>query len=276
MSFRRFFVAGLCALVGASSGSGCGGGGGFPTDAASTVTTGTVTLAWAITDPGGAPLTCDQVGANTIAMQLQGQTTAGVLISLSCAAGSGQSQPIAPDTYSVVSVELHGAKLDPVAGAKQTGIVVRSGADTALARVTFQVNPNGAIAFSITAPQATTNCGATASGGAGISATTITLQHDVTGPCEPVTFTHTKGATTLDSYTVNCTSPTVADCIERDEALSVATMPSGNYTVHIVGKINNAACWTNNDALVVPPQGKTQSGTWNLALDTTDPSCPRH
>ena len=270
MSSRLFIVVGVLGLIGAAS---CGSGGGFPIDAGGSSLPGTVTLAWSLTDLTGAPITCDQVGANSVAITLQGRTSAGAVVSLSCAAGHGTSQALSPDTYDV-SIELHGASLTPVPAAAQKGVVVHGGADTQLAAAVFAVDPQGAIAFSINAPQAATNCGATTDKGAGITATTITLQHDTNGPCAPVTFTHTKGTTPLGSYTVDCSSPIVVNCIERDEALTATGLASGGYTVHVVGKINAAACWRNDDALQVPAQGRTLSGTWNLALQTTVPNCP--
>jgi hypothetical protein len=273
MSLRLFIVVPIVpilAFVGAAS---CGGGGGFPVDASGPPAPGTVTLAWSLTDLAGAPITCAQVGANTIALTLQGHTTAGALVSLSCDQGTGTSQSLSPDTYDV-SIELHGAGLTAVKVAAQNNVIVKPGANVALSPVVFPVDPHGAIVFSIKVPQADTNCGGAADQGAGITSTTITLQHDDSGPCEPVTFTHTKGATMLASYTVDCSSPMVANCIERDEALTATGLPSGGYTVHVVGKINAAACWRNDDTVQVPPQGSTQSGTWNLALQKAVAGCP--
>ncbi len=177
MSSRLFIVVGVLGLIGAASCSSCGSGGGFPADASGPPGPGTVTLAWSLTDTSGAPITCDQVGANSVAITLQGRTTAGTVVSLSCAAGHGTSQALSPDTYDV-TIELHGASLTAVPAAAQKGVVVRASADTQLAPAVFAVDPHGAIAFSIRAPQAATNCGAAADKGAGITATTITLQHD--------------------------------------------------------------------------------------------------
>jgi len=273
MSPRLFIVVGVLGLIGAASCSSCGSGGGFPIDAGGSSSPGTVTLAWSLTDIAGAAITCDQVGANSVALTLQGHATAGALVSLSCAAGQGTSQALPPDTYDV-AIELHGASLTAISATPQKGVVVRAGADTRLAAAVFAVDPHGAIAFSINVPQAASNCGAASDQGAGITATTITLQHDGNGPCEPVLFTHTKGTTPLGTYTVDCGSPMVVNCVERDEALTATGVASGGYTVHVVGKINAAACWRNDDTLQVPAQGHTLSGTWNLALQSTVSGCP--
>jgi len=268
MWFRVFILA---ALIGGSGG--CGGGGGFPVDAIDSSVPGTVTLAWSLTDPSGNPITCAQIGASTISLQLQGHRTAGVPVSLSCDLSPATSQMLAPDTYDI-SIELHGSGLTAVTAPDQNNVVVQPGRDTPLAPVVFKVDPNGALVVALQAvPQITSNCGDPPAG-AGITATTITLQHDANGPCEPITFTHTKGATVLDPYKINCSSPLVVNCIESDESLSVASLPSGPYTIHIVGKINNAACWKNDDALQVLPQGKTQRISFNLAYHPEILGCP--
>jgi len=273
MSFRVFILAALIGGVGCGGCGGCGGGDGFADAAVDAAVPGTVTLAWSLTDLSGNPITCAQIGANTIALQLQGRKTAGVLVSLSCDRGSGTSQPVAPDTYDV-SIELHGVGLTTVVVPDQNKVVVHPGADTPLAPVVFQVDPTGGLVVALLAvPQITSNCGDPPAG-AGITATTITLQHETTGPCEPVTFTHTKGATVLAPYKINCSSPLVVNCIENDESLSIASLPSGPYTIHIVGKINNAACWKNDDALQVLPQGKSQSIAFNLAYHRETVGCP--
>jgi hypothetical protein len=267
MLFRAFIVTGLTALVGLASLAGCGGCGGddgFPIDATTIVVPGTATLAWTITDPSGHPITCAQIGANAVVLQLTGRKTAGVLASLACDQGSGKTQDLPPDTYDV-SIELHGAKLTPVVVPDQLGVIVAPGRDTMLAAVTFKVDPNGGLALSFKAvPQLTTNCGQPPTG-AGITTTTIALQHEVSGPCEPLTFTHTKGAVVLAPYTVNCGSPMVVGCIETDETLAAASVPSGAYTIHVIGKINGADCWQNNDALQALPQGKVLTQTLNLS-----------
>jgi len=265
MSFRVFLVTGLTGLTALAGCGGCGGDDGFPPDASSVVVPGTVTLTWAITDPSGHPITCAQIGANTVALQLTGRKTAGVLASLSCDPGAGKTQDLPPDTYDV-SIELHGARLTAVVVPDQLGVVVSPGRDTPLKPVTFKVDPNGGLALSLRAvPQVTTNCGDPPAG-AGITGTTIALQHDVSGPCEPLTFTHTKGAVVLPPYTVDCGSPMVVGCIETDETLAAASLPSGAYTIHIVGKINGADCWQNNDTLQVLSQGKVLSQTLNLSF----------
>jgi hypothetical protein len=130
---------------------------------------------------------------------------------------------------------------------------------------------NGGLVLSLKAvPQLATNCSQPPTG-AGITSTTISLQHDVSGPCEPLTFTHTRGAAVLPPYTVDCGSPVVVGCMETDETLA-ASMPSGAYTIHVIGKINGADCWQNNDALQVLPRDNVAQ-VLNLSFHAE--ICPR-
>jgi hypothetical protein len=271
MLFRLLLLTSLAgALVGAA---GCGGcdGGGFPSDAFSPdalVQTGTVSLAFTLTDKANAPVTCDQIGANTVFLQLKSRTSAsGAAVSLSCATGGGMSQPIPVGTYDV-SIDLNGA-INGVAatlasGAPQNGVVVKVGANTMLDAATFAVNATGGLVLSLVAPLETSNC---KQSGAGITTTTITLVHTGDG-CAPVTFSRSRGTTTLSPYTVNCSSPAITTCVESDEQLAVSNLVSGSYTIHVRGQINGIDCWTNDDILRVPLNDQNQTQTLNLAFDS--------
>jgi hypothetical protein len=269
---RTTRLAGLCGLWLAAAASCDCRGGGFPdaTTVPDAPLPGAVSLAWSITDLNGAPVSCDQVGATTVFLQLRGQNSAsGVAVSLSCNTGSGISQAVAPDTYHV-SFELHSGSLTLATAPDQNTVVVRSGAPTALAPVSFQVDAVGNLVFSLAAPPQPSNCKPPGMG-AGITATTLTLVHTGDG-CAPVTFTRSRGTTVLGTYTVNCGSPVVTSCIENDEALSATGIASGPYTVHIVGKVGANDCWTNDDAVQVPAQHQTRSATLNLAFQH-NPGC---
>jgi hypothetical protein len=269
MLFRVFLLTSAIALVGllGLAGSvGCGEGG-FPPDAVTSdaEATGTVSLAFSLTDVQSGPINCEQVGANTVFLQLKSRTAAtGAAVSLSCANSSGTSQPIAIGTYDV-SIELHGFNVTLATAPNQNGVIIRAGADTPLSPVMFKVDANGALTFSLAAPPATSNCKAPAQGGAGITTTTITLVHP-DGSCAPVTFARTRGTTTLSTYTVNCSAPMVAGCFENDEVFTVSSMASGPYLIHIRGRVAALDCWENNDSLQVPPSGQTLTTTLNLAF----------
>jgi hypothetical protein len=151
-------------------------------------------------------------------------------------------------------------------------VVIESGMTTALAAITFVVDATGGLVLSLASPPATSNCKSPSMMGAGINGITITLTQ-AAGGCAPVTFVHTRGAMTLAPYTVSCSSPAVAACIENDETLTVPSLPSGPYNIHIRGKIGAVECWTNDDALQVPALGRTLTRTLNLAFQAGTTGC---
>jgi hypothetical protein len=254
----------VIALVGLS-GCDCGGGG-FPDARPSDgPLPGTITATWSLTDLTGAPITCDQVGATTVFLQLRSRTTtAGAAVSLSCALSPATSQPLVAGIYDV-TFELHAGATTIATGPAQNAVNVQPGLDTRLAPVAFMVDSNGGLIVSLAAPPVMSNCDPVADGGAGITTNTITLEHTGDG-CAPVVFTRSRGATVLGTYTVSCSAPMVTKCIESDEQLAVASMPSGPYTIHIRGKVNALDCWQNDDSFQVPALGKVLSETRNLAF----------
>jgi hypothetical protein len=267
--FRLFIWVGLVGLVGCG---GCGGSG-FPTDApGDSAAPGTVTLAWSLTDLNGQPIPCDQVGAKTVSLQLRNrETLSGIAESFSCPNSPSTSQPLPPGTYDI-SFELRGVNGTLATASSQSGVMVASGQDTPLTSIAFMVDARGSLVLSFATPPATSNCKPTGSMGAGITGMTITLVHTGDG-CAPVTFLIARGATMLGSYVVNCSSPMVTTCIENDETLTVPSMPSGPYTIHVRGKINAIDCWKNDDMLQVPPLGQILRETLNLAFQTGTPGC---
>jgi hypothetical protein len=251
--------------------AGCDGGG-FPADGGvpDAPASGTFSLAWTVTDPGGAPIACDQIGANTVALTLQSlDRVFGLAESFSCANSPSTSPPIPVGAYTV-DIELHGAGLDPVVSPRQNRITINQNQTTALQAVTFAVQATGMLALKIATPAPfTSSCGA-APGGAAITGETITVQNDA-GTCLPITFTRMKGGAPNGTYTVSCTAPSVATCIEGDETLTASDVPSGAYQIHIRGKRDATDCFRNDDSLSLPAQGKTLTRTLNLA--PTTPSC---
>lgn|SRR5512140_134705 len=271
MLLRRFILAGL---LGLASSTGCGDDGGFPRDAAGpdVMETGTVSLAWSITDLNDQPIPCDEVNASSVFLQLRDPARlSGSVESFSCQNSPSTSHPLEPGTYDI-TYELHGINLTAVSAQTQSGVKVEVGKDTPLNPITFKVDAQGSLALALAAPPATTNCKPAGMMGAGITGITITLVHTGDG-CAPVTFVRSRGAVMLGSYVVNCSSPMVTTCIENDERLSVASMQSGPYTIQVRGKIGAVDCWKNDDALQVPPQGKMLNQTLNLAYQTGTPGC---
>ncbi|MGN6104144.1 MAG: hypothetical protein ACTHU0_03500 [Kofleriaceae bacterium] len=256
---------------------GCGDcdGGGFP-DAAEIdgpPPGGTLSLAWTLTNANGQPITCDQVGAQTVTLLVRNLGAQGGQTEVfSCSSGMGVTPALAVGKYDVrfelVSGSGHALAMAPL----QSNVEVRSGEQTRLSPVTFAVDAVGALALFITANQPGDNCGAIAASGAGITSTTITLVHNG-GGCEPITIQVAAGAARpASTYTVNCASPVIAPCIDSDQRLTATDVPADGYAIHVRGKIGATDCYANDDLLQVPPLGGTVSRTLNLTR-LTSPGC---
>ena len=140
-----------------------------------------------------------------------------------------------------------------------------------MAPITFAVDTHGSLAISLATPPFTTNCKPASMGGPGITGDSITLER-AAGGCAAVTFLRSRGATQLGTYTVNCSSPSIASCIETDETLTVPSLESGSYTIHVRGKVGPTNCWTTDASLEVPTAGRSLIRTLALARQPT-PGC---
>jgi hypothetical protein len=143
-----------------------------------------------------------------------------------------------------------------------------------LAPVTFNVvrgTQLGSLLLALKAPPFPLNCTPAVNGGGGITGTSITLEQ-ATGKCAPVTFIRLLGGTQIGTYTVNCTTPAVASCVENTETLTAQSISPGSYTVHVRGHVGGVpnVCWVYDDKLVVPPAGGPPLlQPLNLALQST-------
>jgi hypothetical protein len=258
MLFRCLLVS--AALVGCD-------GSGFPDAPLPDATLfGTVSVAWTLVDTTGAAIPCDQVGARTVGLTLRDQNgIAGVPASFSCGNSPSTTQAIKTGSYNI-GFQLNGDGGTIATAMDQVGVQVTAGVTTVADPVTFVVDARGGLTLALRAQAVTSNCKPPAMDGAGITGVTLTMV-DARGACAPITFVRSRGGT----YTVDCASPPVATCLETDETLGVAAMPSGGYTMHVRGKVGATDCWKNDDALQVPAQGKTLTTTLNLARQ---PACP--
>jgi len=241
----------------------CGGGGGFPVDASDPPPPpkGKFSLAWTVTDVADQTIPCAQVGANFVTVSLRNRDVQGGSTEVfSCASLMATSLlSFTPGIYDL-AFELSGTAGLLATAPAAKGIEIKANETTAVDPITFVVDATGKLALTLETGVANGNCG----GGAGIATTTITLEH--TGAaCEPVTFDISGGGT----YTVNCTTPQVAGCIDHDKTLSVATLPSGSYRISVKGTVNANDCWTTTPTLIVPPLGNTLTQTLNLTHQTT-------
>ncbi len=252
----------------------CGGGGGFPADAPieGPPPGGNIALTWSLTDTNGQPIECGQVGGQVVTLVLRNRNVLGASTEVfTCSSLGGTTPLVAPGIYDI-DFELRGTVGLLTMGGQQQGVIVTSSQTTELAPVTFAVDATGGLDLDLTTGKPGGNCKPTSEMGAGITSTTITLVH-TGGGCEPVTFDISAGASDpAGAYVVNCTSPAVAPCIETDQKLTVATMPSGTYEIHVRGQIAGVDCYANDDGLTVPPLAKVLRQTLGLAQQTT-PGC---
>ena len=260
----------------------CGSGGGFPDarEIDARPPTGTFTLDWALTDLGNNHITCDQVGAQSVTVLAHNVAAEGGLTQVFvCSTLMGTSQGLDPAVYDF-DLQLAAASGILQAPPGQHSITIASGQNTPLASIVFKLDATGGVALNVSTGRST-NCGTTAPANGAITQETITLTHNSDGSCEPITLTI--GASTLTptaasgSYTINCTTPVVTTCIERDSSLTATGVKSDNYTIHVAGKQGVAGasgvCWTNNDSIVIPPLGGTLTRQLNLGFATGNSSC---
>ncbi len=260
--------------------AGCGSGGGFP-DAPpidSPKPPGTFDLAWKVTDSSGAVITCDQIGAQTVTVLTRNRAIQGGSTEVfTCGTGAGTSGPLIAGTYDM-DFELSG-----IGGAigtgviatspAQMGIVISSGGKVELTPLTFAVDATGGLKLNLASNKPGGNCGTIVNNGAGITAMSLILQHTGTGTCEPVTFTYpSNGTQPGGTYTVSCTSPNIAPCLESNQTLSASNVPSGAYQIHVRGKIGTSNCWNNDDSISIPPLARDLIRTLNLGAAASP--CP--
>lgn len=275
MSFARRMVQ---MTVASALGAACGDGGGFPDampiDAAPMP--GRFTLQWALTDTSDQPLACDAIGAQSVTALVRNRAVQGGATEVfTCGSGMGTSQDLIPGTYDV-DFELIGPGGDPATGViatapRQQGVTIGSGETVPLAPLTFAVDATGGLALNLATNASGGNCGASATGGAGITTMTITLERATDQACAPVTFEIAAGAAgQARTYTVDCATPAPTACIESDQTLTATGLASGSYVIHVRGTTTTVSeCRTNDDTLPVPPLGRDLTRTLNLGVQTS-------
>jgi hypothetical protein len=253
-------------LVGLAFASGGGCGGGNPPAA----TSGSISLAWSITDASGQPTACAQVSARSVALRLRNHADGNVVAAAFPCLGSPSTTQVLAGVYDI-AIELHAADGTKLATAPdQTGVAIVGGQVRRLSPVVFAVNTQGSLVITVATP-ATTNCQPVAMNGAGITGSTLTLERADGRSCAPVTFTRSVGSTPRDTYTVSCTSPSVAACFEKNETLTTS-LPAGAYKIRVRGKVGAIDCWQRDDILEVPPSGKPLIHALGLARQNI-PGC---
>jgi hypothetical protein len=237
-------VCSIVALFALASSAACGNG------ASTMEPRGSASASWSITVAGHST-TCAHVGAASVSLRLHRGSGADVTSAFPCTDTEGTMSPVTPGAYDA-TLTLHANDGATLATAPSQGAIT-IGADqvTALAPVAFTADGRGKLLLSLATLSTRTNCAARDQGGAGITGSRITLVHAADG-CAPVTFTRSRGTTTLGTYMVNCSSPQVTGCIERDETLTIDGLDSGPYVISVGALVGPIQCWAGDDVLSVP------------------------
>jgi hypothetical protein len=269
------FVLGPALWLAATSA--CGSGGGFP-DAPlpDTPPTATFSLSWSVIDQDSQPVSCARIAGQSMTVLAHNKAYDGGNTQIfSCSSGMGMSQDVYAGEFDL-DFELSGTFGLLAKAPSQLAVDIPAGTTTALQPLVFQVEALGSLALKLATGASGGNCAATASGGAGIDAMSISVTRNSDGACIPMTFDIAAGAATAaGTYATDCTTPAdyTGGCIESDQVLSATNVPSDAYTVHVRGKIAATNCWINNDFMQVPPLQKTLTRTLNLAHDLVTPGC---
>ncbi|HEY0484398.1 MAG TPA: hypothetical protein VGD37_43055 [Kofleriaceae bacterium] len=261
---RSKLLCSLAALVAIASSTACGTCG--PDMAAR----GSASAAWSIT-VGGQPATCAQVGAASVSLLLHSRASGSDTVSsFACTQVLGATSPVVAGAYDA-TLTLHAADGATLAAMPtQASVSIGAGEVTALRPAAFAVSGRGKLVLSFATLSTRSNCLPHDQGGAGLTGEVIFFER-IGGGCAAVTFTRSRGNTTIGTYTVNCSAPPVASCIERDETLSIDDLESGPYAISVSALVGTTRCALGNDVLSVPA-GATLTKPIQLAPQQ-GPSC---
>lgn len=235
---------------------------------------GQLALSWTV-GHNGTPLTCTAVAATTVSVNLVHDGDAfGVVDTFDCAAAMGTTRPLAPGLYQLkVSLSGTGGTLDGPDDVRD--LTVPPGGVGTAPPVAFDVDPTGGLKFRLTTPTMG-NCAGVAAGGAGITAMRIELRNSA-GVCVPASFAVAAGATLpAGTYSSDCVGAgSTYGCIAADQDVSITGLPSGSYSMVMIGSVGAAACWRRQPNAIVPAAGRTSDlPAQQLALQAGVPGCP--
>jgi hypothetical protein len=226
---------------------------------------GMLMVSWTIAHMG-TTLTCTEIAASSVTVEaVPVGALAGVVDSFSCGSAMGVTRTLPAGPYDLkISLTGSGGTLD--GPEMRLGVTVPSGGTATVDPVAFDVDPSGTLAFNITTPSPSDNCGAMP-GGAGITAVKIDLR-DSAGTCVPTTFTI--GGTV--TYNSDCNNATTA-CVAADQQVTAMGVRSGQRSMVITGFVGANACWQRTTSFVERAAGLTTTlSAQQLIRNTT--LCP--
>jgi hypothetical protein len=122
---------------------------------------------------------------------------------------------------------------------------------TALQPETFAANDLGGLVLSIAPLRTGPTCLPHDQGGQGMTGHAVELLH-AAGGCAAVTFKRMRGSMQVGTYTVTCSAPQVAPCIERDETLEAIGIAPGPYAISVSALGGTLQCGSGEDVVLVP------------------------
>jgi hypothetical protein len=241
----------LAALVALAS-SACGSCGPVPVPVAH----GSASASWSITTAGNVT-TCARAGAATVSLLLHNRASGDdALTSFTCTDTQGTTPPLPAGTYDA-TLALHAADgVTMVTAPMQAAITIAGGQVTALRPETFVANDLGGLVLSIAPLRTAATCLPHDQGGQAITGHVIALTH-AAGGCAAVTFTRMRGTMQVGTYTVDCSAPQVAPCIERDETLEATGIAPGPYAISVRALASTLQCGSGEDVVLVPANAST-------------------
>lgn len=231
----------------------CGGDDG-PADAAivpdAEPQVGSLSLAWEITD-GTALQSCAAVAALSVRISVTPAAGGfGQNDIFGCEAGTVLSRDFDAGEYNI-EVTLVAAAGDLAPPFRMNRVEIKTGEETALGTLTFEVAPRGSFDFEVGTMEIGPNCDPVADGGAGLGNLLIELV-DTSGECIPATMEIGAGASRpADTYNSDCTG-LIYGCIEKDQTVTLTGVRSGELGLRMSGTRDNGGCYERTSQFTVP------------------------
>jgi hypothetical protein len=192
----------------------------------------TVSVAWKVTDLGDLELACDQIDAQFVTVSFfRPRTGEGFTEVFDCFRKMG-ARVLEEGEYSI-GFEL-ADRFGTLAAMPPRRYEIAG--DVALDEVRFRIDPFGGLVLALDTGQPA-NC----SGGSQITGMTIAL-YRADGACQTSTLTIESSG----PYPVNCAAPNVTGCIEKDQDVTAASIPAGEYRIRVVGLVGANPCWEHD------------------------------
>ena len=206
-------------------------------------------VTWTLHD-GSNSLKCDDVGAQNVVVGVQRSDMSYPLTeTFPCSAGMGTGVRMYPAGEYTLTYSLTNQQGQLAIAPNQLDFEILPDQTVHAAPVSFGVNAIGGIALSVNTG-ATSNCGDVGTGGAGITADSISLIRD--NACVAATFAINAGMT-QPAGTIDATCPQVSagPCLENDQSATATGLPSGAYSIEVIGQIGDANCWVGSQNVEV-------------------------